>query len=257
MDELKAKTVLKEVKDVLDGREVEFWLNFGGLLGAVRDGKFIPYDDDVELNAWKHKVTEQQIRNISRELCQRGFNVYYSTLTNYISIRKNNIPIAFSMYTLEGDRAVRPNEPILERGFHTSIARFFFNLSEVFARDRVGRVNSESILGLKRFIIYLAVTMTSLLSKKIRRNISIFFRKISMKIKKGYGKTSIPSRYYNELCDLKFYGETFKVPQDTKGYLEFVYGPDWKIPIKDWNFHDPDKKSITGIEFLDEIWDYK
>ena len=82
MDELKAKKVLKEVKEVFGSHNIEFWLNFGGLLGAVRDGKFIPYDDDIELSAWSHKVSEQQMKDVSKDLCQRGFDVYYSTLTN-------------------------------------------------------------------------------------------------------------------------------------------------------------------------------
>ena len=257
MDELKAKKILKEVRDVLNEENVEFWLNFGCLLGAVRDGKFISYDNDIEINAWKHKVTEQQMRNVSRKLCQRGFNVYYSTLTDYISIRKNNIPIGFSTYRLDGNNAVRPHEPVEEHGFNTSIARFFYNVSEVFARNRVGKINTETILGMRRLLIFLAVAVTSLVPNKLRRKFAILFRIISMKIKKGYGQTSIPARFYLELRDLTFYGEMFKVPQNTEEYLEFVYGPDWRTPMRNWNFHDPDKKSITSIKFLNKIWDYK
>ena len=39
MNELIAKKVFKEVKEVLDINGVGFWLNFGGLLGAVREGE--------------------------------------------------------------------------------------------------------------------------------------------------------------------------------------------------------------------------
>lgn len=257
MNELLAQEVLKEVKEVFDAHNIEFWLNFGGLLGAVRDGKFISYDDDIELNAWAHKVTEKQMKDVSRELSQRGFNVYYSTLTDYISIRKHDIPIAFSMYTLEGDKAIRPHEPMEEAGVITLIARWPYNCSEILARNRVGRINAESILGLRRAAIFLGVTTSSILPSKLRRDFAIFFRRISMKIKSGYGKTRIPAKFYLELRDLEFYGATFKVPYDTEEYLEFVYGPDWRIPIKDWNFHDENKKTITGIEFVYEAWDYK
>jgi hypothetical protein len=257
MNELLAKKVLKEVKEVLDANNVEFWLNFGGLLGAVREGRFISYDNDVELNAWSHKVSKQKMKDVSRDLCQRGFNVYYSTLTDYISIRKNNIPIGFSMYTLEGNRAVRPHEPTEGTGFKTLIVKLLFNISEVFARRRVGKINAETILGFRRFVIFAAVTATSLFPEKLKRKFAILFRTIARKVKKEYGKTSIPARFYLELQDFEFYGETFKVPNNPEEYVEFVYGPDWRIPIKDWNFHDPDKKSITGIKFLNEIWDYK
>lgn len=254
MNELLAKKVLKEVKEVLDMHNVEFWLNFGALLGAVRDGKFINYDDDIELNAWAYKVTEKHIKDVSKELCRRGFNVYYSTLTDYISIRKHNIPIAFSLYTLEENKAVRPHEPMANASIMTLIP---YILSEVFSRNRVGRINLETILGLKRAIIFLAVTSTSLFPEILRRKIAILFRRISIKISGDYGKTRFPGRFYLELRNLAFYGATFKVPNDTEEYLEFVYGPDWRVPLKDWNFHDPDKRSITGIEFVNELWDYK
>ncbi len=82
-------------------------------------------------------------------------------------------------------------------------------------------------------------------------------RGISMKLNGGYGKTSFPARFYLELEDLEFYGTKFKVPGPVEEYLEFVYGPDWRIPIKDWDFHDEENKSITSIEFISEAWDYR
>jgi len=257
MDELKAQKVLEEISDVFDEYGIKFWINFGALLGAIRDGAFISYDNDIELNAWKHEVTEQQMRNVSIELCRRGFNVYYSTLTDYISICKDKIPVAFSMYTLEGDYAVRPHEPMEEPGIRTLIARWPYNCSEILARNRVGIINAESILGLKRIAIFSAVTISNILPSKIRRHLAVFFRRISTKIKSGYGKTRIPAKFYLNLRDLEFYGANFKVPYNTEEYLEFVYGPGWKIPIRDWNFHDEDKKSITGIEFVYEVWNYE
>lgn len=260
MDELKAKTVLKEVKDVLDGHEVEFWLNFGGLLGAIRDGQFISYDNDIELNAWKHKVTEMQMADVSRDLCQRGFNVYYSTLTDYISIQKDNIPIAFSMYTLEGGNAERPHDEGMDLGKpgeNVLLPRIFYYLAEVFARKRIGKLNKESVSSLKNILVFIAVTLTSLIPEVPRRKIAIFFIKTAGKLQGEFGRTRIPARFYLELRDFEFYAMTLKVPYDTEEYLEFVYGPDWKTPIKDWNFHDSDKKSITGIEFIRKAWNYK
>jgi len=259
MDELTAKKVLKETRSVLDAHHIEYWLNFGCLLGAVREGRFISYDDDIELNAWKHKVTEKQVRDVSRELCRRGFNVYYSTLTDYISIRKGNIPIAFSMYTLKGDKAERPHDEgmvLEEHEENVFIPRCFYYLAELFSRQRVGRLNVESISSLKKMLIFLVVSMTSLLPKKLRRKLAILFRKTAAKLHGGFGKTRIPARFYLELEDFEFYGMIFKVPKCTDEYLEFVYGPDWRIPIKDWKFHDDGNRDITGIEIVDEPWEY-
>jgi len=228
MDEALARDVLKEAKRVLDAHNVEYWLNFGALLGAVREGKFITYDDDVELNTWAHNINEEQIRDVCMDLCERGFNVYYSTLTDYISIRKHGIPIAFSTFTLEGQRAVRPHEPMNHHGIGIAISRFPYALSELFARERVGKLNRESLKGFKRCCIFLAVTLTHLLPRKVRRKTAIALRKISAALNGTFGKTSYPASFYSNLRDMTFYGEVFKVPRDTEKYLEFVYGPNWK-----------------------------
>ena len=53
MDEKKAIEALRQVKEVLDNYDVEYWLDYGTLLGAVRDGKIIPWDNDIDLGMWK------------------------------------------------------------------------------------------------------------------------------------------------------------------------------------------------------------
>jgi len=49
VDEAKWVETLKEIKHILDDVGVKYWLDFGTLLGAVRDGKFIPWDTDIDL----------------------------------------------------------------------------------------------------------------------------------------------------------------------------------------------------------------
>ncbi len=40
---------LEEIAKVFDKYKVPFFLTYGALLGIVRDGDFIPYDDDIDL----------------------------------------------------------------------------------------------------------------------------------------------------------------------------------------------------------------
>jgi len=46
------KELLLSLKQLLEGNEIFFWLDFGTLLGAVREKGFIEHDDDMDISLW-------------------------------------------------------------------------------------------------------------------------------------------------------------------------------------------------------------
>jgi phosphorylcholine metabolism protein LicD len=75
MDEKVAIEALRQVKEVLDKPGIEYWLDTGTLLGAVRDEKFIPWDGDIDLGTWLEN--KDAISAIVPELGKAGFWVRY------------------------------------------------------------------------------------------------------------------------------------------------------------------------------------
>ena len=68
-----ASESLKDVKHIFDGHGVIFWLDSGTLLGAVRDGKMIEGDTDIDLGTWYHNL--EKIISAFTELKEKRFNI--------------------------------------------------------------------------------------------------------------------------------------------------------------------------------------
>jgi len=87
---------LREMKEILDKNRINYWLDAGTLLGAVRNGKIIGWDHDIDLATWYENV--DRIVSIFPELKKRGFeaNVTKEKLT--IGIVRMGHTIQFNIY---------------------------------------------------------------------------------------------------------------------------------------------------------------
>jgi len=117
MDPDTARTVLVEVKKILDQLGVIFFLRQGTCLGAIRDKGFIPWDDDLDLGSviGLHGFTEEQVDPVIVAFKELG---YYTKLERYqeylyIAMMKSNIRIDWTCYRIVDDNIIHfPGVPI-------------------------------------------------------------------------------------------------------------------------------------------------
>ena len=118
--EAATKTFL-EIKNVLDGLGIKFWLNDGTLLGAIREKGFIPWDKDIDLRI----SAEDQSPRICEEFIKAGFVcrptiIYHDLISTYV-VRKRRIKadIALNHYYEPADLNISLSaRPTLENAVH-------------------------------------------------------------------------------------------------------------------------------------------
>jgi len=220
--------LLKTAKEILDKHNIEFWLEGGTLLGAMRDGKFIPWEHDVDLGMWADNISNQERILISKDFYNKGFKVLI--YQDYINIKKKvNFWLDFDFYQLKDDYAVYPaSYP------KNLVSKYLFILSSILLSPShpcdIYKLKSSTKRLIMKTVINISRIIPSFLRERIARIILVLYKRIGS----IYAPRIAPSKYFKNLSRIEFYGMEFRVPSDTEEYLVYKYGKDWKIPRKDW-----------------------
>ncbi len=95
LDPLVAASRMRQVKTIFDRLGVVFWLGSGTCLGAVRDGDFIPWDDETDTASviGLHGLTEDRFDEVVSEFEAAGFYAHVGKNSRYniMSIVKDGL----------------------------------------------------------------------------------------------------------------------------------------------------------------------
>ena len=128
VDAATANRLLAEVRQVMSENNVVFFLRQGTCLGIVRDGKPIPWDDDIDIGSIYgfHGFSEETIASTIPILRESGFLIRINSNDYYkcVSFIKDSMRIDWGCYWVINDAIVMyPAIPIP--------LRFFVDLKEV------------------------------------------------------------------------------------------------------------------------------
>jgi len=125
MDHDQAIEYLLKVKEVFDRHDVKFWLIYGTLLGAVRDGDFIVGDKDIDLATYEDDA-EKRFPAIL-ELEEFGLKVIRTnTFDNSFQVKKNLICIDFGSMSRHRDYMWRNGRFYEPRDFFSELIEWPF-----------------------------------------------------------------------------------------------------------------------------------
>jgi lipopolysaccharide cholinephosphotransferase len=213
---------LAKIKSILDENKVSFFLDHGTLLGAVRDNRFIPWDNDIDLGVAGFSKSEKNkiIRKLVVDFQSLGYLGKYSG--DSVFLFKEGIEFGIKFY--EEDDDFFKGVFIEYKTF--SIYSTFYFLSKYSSYEKY---NSFSRL---KNIIYSSTIIKFLLNPFE----NFFLRKSNIKII----KLEIPKHFFNNLKEIDFYNSKYKIPKEEKEYLSFKYGESWDLPKKNYNYIEDD-----------------
>jgi len=212
--------LLLDTKLVLDKYGVEFWLDHGTLLGAIRDGNFISWERDIDLGVWEHTIADNTKQVVTEDLRNRGCKVLL--LPTHMNVRRNGVWLDVAFYYKKDALAV-VNVPI-----PVNTAGKYLG----YARTIMMSPNYHDDTGLRHYPLMLLNFVCGLIPKRFR---IVIIRVIETLYKRaGYKTWAIPSKYFSEFTTMSFCEKQFNIPANPEKYLAFRYGKDWIIPKRKW-----------------------
>ncbi|HCR42001.1 TPA: hypothetical protein DIV45_01385 [Patescibacteria group bacterium] len=224
---------LSRLRDILDVAGVKYWLDMGTLLGAIREGRFIGWDDDIDLS---FPITDApKVLALVDQFFALGYRVDVTDSSLYLSglgkpkvglafyrERGDHVWISFLIKYPRFDRILRHVRRVANKIIYQpwqrglpKLEQNFYTWSPVFLRQSIRQFGFwiETVLGERNYALV------------------------------------VPRRLVDNLTTIKFYGLNFNVPHPVEEYLALMYGEDWRIPNSNWHWEDTKAINYQFVPF--------
>jgi lipopolysaccharide cholinephosphotransferase len=226
--------MLRILDDICKRNQIEYWIDAGTLIGAVRHKGFIPWDDDIDIVMGRHdyekflKIAKDELPNdiyLQNKRWESKYKYYWTKLRDRNSCGfesfedENNDKYhnGISLDIFAFDYTDRPKTyHFIKNWFTYRFKNKGFNFIMRMLRNLI-----VGIWGKKKFINYMVKSYSKNESGKY--------------LVKGFDCTFVGEFKYETIFPLKkqvFEGEEFPVPNDIDGYLRPKYG-DYMTPVSE------------------------
>ena len=225
--------ILVAVDAICREHNLPYWLGSGTLIGAVRHGGFIPWDDDIDIELLK-KDYDKLLKILPDELPERFATQCNATDPNYIlpfaKVRAKGTYIEeFPTYA----RIFKEQGAYIDIFPMEHLPRFFDWVAGHFQGQIYNQLNNNKLSAdtqIKR--VRRIYKFNSLFTFPCLRFLSRFTGNQKLLLP-SFGTPNYGLRHRDEIFPLKemtFEGHTFMVPNNPDAYLRRLYGDYTKLP---------------------------
>lgn len=238
--------IAKEIKRVCDENDIQYFLDSGTQLGAVRHEGFIPWDDDFDMGMIRSeylRFCEIAPKKLKDEYYLQTWENDLNYAVPFAKVRKKN-----TVY-MEDKASVN-----LDNGFYVDIFPYDYAPIDLKAKNtlmnklaQIERVvlmkcnyrpwKEQNGTNYKKKIAYMPYKYISLIISKER--LIKKYEKLVYSVEQSedlyiqYGSSKgffVPKECFREGKELKFEDTTFRCPIDTNLYLTSIYGDYMTLP---------------------------
>ena len=227
---------LKKIVSVFEEFDVDYWLEFGTLLGCYRDNRLISWDSDLDFGVFDIDA----VRNVKSHLEKKGL---------FVEEKPNNF-----MPTLEIKSVDFPEESY----FHADVFQFVKNLEGGYEYNWLVRTNifcrianyisyffrQERVVNASKARVKLTddiISVTKKFPKSINKMLhSVFF---NMDLFFSHNRKLLFKDFVTK--PLEVYGVKMRIPETVEEHLLLNYGKNWQTPMQ--------TTQTGGCEFISEI----